>query len=325
MPGRRRGDAAEVDVGRRAAIERVCTRRIASRPRAVGRLDGDAAIEAARPQQRGVEHVGAVGRRRSRSRWSTESKPSISVRIWLSVCSRSSLPPLKPATPEVRERPIASSSSMKTIAGAGCLGLGEQVAHARGADADDRLDELRGRHREEGHVRLAGDRAGEQRLAGAGRAAQQHPVRDARRRASGSCSGRRRKSTTSLSSSLASSMPATSAKVTRSPRGLVAARARAPEGAEHALHVARAAQHPEEEPEKQERRAEADEQVLPPGRARGERLGVDDHAACDRARVESACVLAKAGISVCEAGRGARAGVATRRCGTSPGSRCPSR
>ncbi len=47
-----------------------------------------------------------------------ESKPSISVRIWFSVCSRSSLPPLKPATPDVRDRPIASSSSMNTIAGA---------------------------------------------------------------------------------------------------------------------------------------------------------------------------------------------------------------
>ena len=47
-----------------------------------------------------------------------ESKPSISVRIWFRVCSRSSLPPLKPAMPLVRERPTASSSSMNTIAGA---------------------------------------------------------------------------------------------------------------------------------------------------------------------------------------------------------------
>ena len=50
----------------------------------------------------------------------------------------------------------------------GLLGLGEQVAHARGADADDRLDELRGRDREERGVRLAGDRARQQRLAGPG-------------------------------------------------------------------------------------------------------------------------------------------------------------
>ena len=42
-------------------------------------------------------------------------KPSISVRIWLSVCSRSSTPPMLPPP---RARPIASSSSMKMIAGA---------------------------------------------------------------------------------------------------------------------------------------------------------------------------------------------------------------
>ena len=44
------------------------------------------------------------------------SKPSISVRIWFSVCSRSSWPPS--AAPLPRERPIASSSSMKMIEGA---------------------------------------------------------------------------------------------------------------------------------------------------------------------------------------------------------------
>mmetsp|Transcript_39667 Transcript_39667/g.93471 ORF Transcript_39667/g.93471 Transcript_39667/m.93471 type:complete len:252 (-) Transcript_39667:1608-2363(-) len=43
------------------------------------------------------------------------SKPSISVRIWFRVCSRSSLPPPMPAP---RCRPIASISSMKTMQGA---------------------------------------------------------------------------------------------------------------------------------------------------------------------------------------------------------------
>mmetsp|Transcript_46858 Transcript_46858/g.118725 ORF Transcript_46858/g.118725 Transcript_46858/m.118725 type:complete len:296 (+) Transcript_46858:897-1784(+) len=43
------------------------------------------------------------------------SKPSISVRIWFSVCSRSSLPPPMPAP---RWRPIASISSMNTMHGA---------------------------------------------------------------------------------------------------------------------------------------------------------------------------------------------------------------
>ena len=46
-------------------------------------------------------------------------KPSISVRIWLRVCSRSSLPPSDAELP--RARPIASSSSMKMIAGAVAL------------------------------------------------------------------------------------------------------------------------------------------------------------------------------------------------------------
>ena len=43
------------------------------------------------------------------------SKPSISVRIWFSVCSRSSLPPPMPAP---RCRPMASISSMNTMQGA---------------------------------------------------------------------------------------------------------------------------------------------------------------------------------------------------------------
>ena len=104
---------------------------------------------------------------------------------------------------------------MKMIEGCGRARLREQVAHARGADADDRLDELRRRDREERGVRLAGDRAREQRLAGARarpRAARRAAsARRGGRSARGSC----RKSTISVSSALASSIPATSAKVTR--------------------------------------------------------------------------------------------------------------
>ncbi len=58
----------------------------------VGRQDRNPAVEAARPQQRLVEHVDAV-RRPDHDHAVDESKPSISVRIWFSVCSRSSLPP----------------------------------------------------------------------------------------------------------------------------------------------------------------------------------------------------------------------------------------
>src|SRR5213075_1272344 len=48
------------------------------------------------------------------------------------------------------------------------LGLLEQVAHARGADADEHLDEVGAGDREEGNAGLAGNRAREERLARAG-------------------------------------------------------------------------------------------------------------------------------------------------------------
>ena len=105
------------------------------------------------------------------------SKPSISTRSWLSVCSRSSWPPPRPAP---RWRPTASISSTKMIAGAVGLGLLEQVAHPAGADADEHLDEVRTRDREERRTRLAGDGAGQQGLAGPRRAEEQDALRDLR-------------------------------------------------------------------------------------------------------------------------------------------------
>ena len=109
--------------------------------------------------------------------------------------------------PDERERPIGVELVDEDDRRRRLLGLREQVTHARGADADDHLDELRRRHLEERHARLAGDRARQQRLAGPGRAAEQHAARDPRRPASGTCPGFLRKSTISVSSSLASSMP----------------------------------------------------------------------------------------------------------------------
>src|ERR1700761_2865687 len=49
-------------------------------------------------------------------------------------------------------------------AGTVLLGLLEQVAHARGADADEHLDEVRPGDREERHAGLAGHRPSQQRL-----------------------------------------------------------------------------------------------------------------------------------------------------------------
>src|SRR5262249_22192456 len=58
----------------------------------------------------------------------------------------------------------------------GLLRAVEEVAHTAGADADQHLYELRAGHREEGDVRLASHRLGEQRLTSARRADQQHAL-----------------------------------------------------------------------------------------------------------------------------------------------------
>ena len=78
-----------------------------------------------------------------------------------------------------RVLPSASSSSMKMMHGARALGLGEQVAHAGRADADEHLDEFRSAEAEERRLGLAGDCLGQQRFAGARRADQQHALGNA--------------------------------------------------------------------------------------------------------------------------------------------------
>ena len=206
---------------------RVCTRRIASRP---------------------VRSGGCTATRRSnrpgrRSAWSStsgrlvaaititlvaESKPSISVRIWFSVCSRSSLPPLNPATPEVRERPIASSSSMNTIAGAAAFACAKR-SRTRAAP----MPTIASTNSE-----ADSEKNGTFASPATARASSVFPVPGGPE-SSTPCgmrapsrwyfSGWRRKSTTSESSSFASSIPATSAKVTRPPARLVALGARAAE------------------------------------------------------------------------------------------------
>src|SRR5204863_7718536 len=65
-------------------------------------------------------------------------------------------------------------------AGTVLLGLLEQVTHARGADADEHLDEVRAGDREERNAGLAGHGAGEQRLTGARWPVEQDALRDAR-------------------------------------------------------------------------------------------------------------------------------------------------
>mmetsp|Transcript_23505 Transcript_23505/g.54647 ORF Transcript_23505/g.54647 Transcript_23505/m.54647 type:complete len:272 (-) Transcript_23505:740-1555(-) len=112
-PGQRRATIS-MSTSSARGLPRECTPRMATRPLKSGR--STMMRRSKRP-----------GRRRAGSSTSARlvaamtmmpgfpSKPSISVRIWLSVCSRSSLPP---AIPVPRWRPTASISSMKMMQGA---------------------------------------------------------------------------------------------------------------------------------------------------------------------------------------------------------------
>jgi hypothetical protein len=97
-------------------------------------------------------------------------------------------------------------------AGSVLLGVLEHVAYAGRAHADEHFHEVGTRDAEERHLGLARNGLGQQRLAGARRADQQQTARNAPAQLL-KLAGSFRKSTTSLTSSLASSQPATSAKV----------------------------------------------------------------------------------------------------------------
>mmetsp|Transcript_11409 Transcript_11409/g.38908 ORF Transcript_11409/g.38908 Transcript_11409/m.38908 type:complete len:227 (+) Transcript_11409:1258-1938(+) len=97
-------------------LPRACTLRMSSRPFTSGRSTGTRRSK--RPGR--VSAWSSTSARLVAAMTMTPrfpSKPSISVRIWLRVCSRSSLPP-KPWPEPARWRPIASISSMKMMQGA---------------------------------------------------------------------------------------------------------------------------------------------------------------------------------------------------------------
>mmetsp|Transcript_31977 Transcript_31977/g.103903 ORF Transcript_31977/g.103903 Transcript_31977/m.103903 type:complete len:316 (-) Transcript_31977:1572-2519(-) len=139
-------------------------------------------------------------------------KPSISVRIWFSVCSRSSLPPWKPP-PDARWRPMASISSMKMMQGAFFF-ASPNMDRMRDAPTPTNIST-----NSEPDVEMKGTPASPAQARA--RSVLPVPGGPSRRTPRGDCaptlvnfSGFERKSTTSSSSSLDASQPATSSKVT---------------------------------------------------------------------------------------------------------------
>ncbi len=140
----------------------------------VGRVDGDLAVEAARAQQRRVEDVGPVG-------GGDQDDVRLDVEaVHLDQQLVQRLLALVVAAAHAGAAVAADGVDLvdEDDRGRVLLGLLEQVAHPAGADADEHLHEVGAGDREERHPGLAGDRAGQQRLAGAGRAVEQHALGD---------------------------------------------------------------------------------------------------------------------------------------------------
>ena len=121
----------------------------------VGRGQHDLAVEAARPQQGRIEHVGAVG---------GGDDDDVGVRVEAVHLDQDLIQGLLALVVRAAQAGAALAADGVDLvdeddARRVALGLIEQVAHAAGADADEHLDELRARDAEEGHARLAGDGA----------------------------------------------------------------------------------------------------------------------------------------------------------------------
>ena len=207
-PGVRRAQSA-IDTSSARGLVRAWTERISSRPERSGR--STLMRRSKRPgRSRAVSRTSRRLVAASRITPELSSKPSISVRSWLRVCSRSSLPPPIPAP---RWRPTASISSMKMMQGALALAWRNR-SRTRLAPTPTNIST---------NSVAAMEKKGTPASPAMARARSVLPVPGGptsstpfgiRAPMEVNCSGVLRKVTTSCSSSLASAMPATSSNRT---------------------------------------------------------------------------------------------------------------
>src|SRR6185503_14908095 len=137
--------------------------------------DDDAAVEAAGAQQRRIEHVGAV-------RGGDDDDAVVrleAVHLDEQLVQRLLALVVAAAEAGAAVAPDGVDLVDEDDARRVLLALLEEVADAARADADEHLDEVRARDREERNARLAGDGAREERLARSGRAHHEHALGDA--------------------------------------------------------------------------------------------------------------------------------------------------
>ncbi len=166
------------------------------------------AVETARTQQRRIEYVRTVGRGDDDDAFVALEAIHLDQRLVQRLLAFVMTAAETGATMATDRVDFIDEDDARRV----LLRLLEHVAHTRGANADEHLDEVGAGDREERHTRFAGNRLREQGLAGTRRAAHQHAARDLAAEF-WNLPGSLRKSTSSPTSCLASSTPATSLNV----------------------------------------------------------------------------------------------------------------
>ena len=135
-------------------------------------IDDDAAVEAAGAQQRRIEHVRPVGRGHEDDAFVRFEAVHLDEQLVQRLFA------LVVTTAQAGATVAADGIDFvdEDDAGRVLLALLEQVADARGADADEHLDEVRTADGEERNVGFTGDGSREQRLAGTRRAHHEHAL-----------------------------------------------------------------------------------------------------------------------------------------------------
>ena len=157
-------------------LSRLCTSRISLALARLGERHDDLAVEAAGTQQGRIEDVGTVG-----GRHDDDALGGLeAVHLGEHLVER-----LLTLVVTATEAGAALAADRVDLVDeddrpAHAAGLLEQVADTAGADADEHLHEVRTGDAEEPDAGLTGDGAGEQRLAGSGRADEQDALGDPR-------------------------------------------------------------------------------------------------------------------------------------------------
>ena len=159
-PGRACGERVEVD-GRHERLRLGVDLEDRAAPRPVGPVDDDGAVEAARAQQRGVEHVRAVRGRDDDDRVLRLE----AVHLDEQLVERLLPLVVAAAQPGAAVTPDGVDLVDEDDRRRDGLRLVEEVPNARGADAHEHLDELGAGDGEEGGTRFACDGSREERLA----------------------------------------------------------------------------------------------------------------------------------------------------------------